>query len=76
MTSSQTRDVRKRRTLSQVLRHKRLRWLPNLVATGEICLKFRMPKVKIAEFANCVDPDEVAHYEPPHLDLYRLLTSP
>ena len=24
----------------------------------------------IAEFANSVDLDEVAHYEPPHLDLY------
>ena len=28
-----------------------------------------VPVTKIVEFANCVDPDEVAHYEPPHLDL-------
>ena len=26
-------------------------------------------KAKIVEFANSVDPDEVAHNEPPHLDL-------
>ena len=25
---------------------------------------------KIDEFANSVDPDEVAHYEPSHLDLH------
>ena len=25
-------------------------------------------KMKIVEKANSVDPDEVAHYEPPHLD--------
>ena len=25
---------------------------------------------KIAEFANSIDPDEVAHNEPPHPDLY------
>ena len=30
------------------------------------------PKTKIVEFANNVDPDEVAHYEPPHLDLHCL----
>ena len=28
------------------------------------------PEMKIVEFANSVDPDEVAHNEPPHLDLY------
>ena len=26
-------------------------------------------EVKVAEFANSVDLDEVAHNEPPHLDL-------
>ena len=26
----------------------------------------------IAELANSVDPDEAAHYEPPHLDLHCL----
>ena len=29
-------------------------------------------KSDIAEFANSVDPDEVAHHEPPHVDLYCL----
>ena len=28
--------------------------------------------MKIVEFANSVDSDEVAHYEPPHLDLHCL----
>ena len=28
--------------------------------------------MKIVEFANSVDPDEVAHNEPPHLDLHCL----
>ena len=27
--------------------------------------------MKIVEFANSVAPDEVAHDEPPHLNLYR-----
>ena len=31
-----------------------------------------VPKTKINEFANSVDLDEVAHNEPPHLDLHRL----
>ena len=31
-----------------------------------------IPEMKIAEFANSVDPDEVAHNEPPHLDLHSL----
>ena len=29
----------------------------------------------MAEFANRIDPDEVAHYEPPHLDLHCLPSS-
>ena len=29
-------------------------------------------KMKILEFANSVDPDEVAHSEPPHMDLHCL----
>ena len=33
------------------------------------------PLTKIAEFANSVDLDEVAHNEPPHLDLHCLLPS-
>ena len=28
-----------------------------------------LTKMKIINFANSVDPDEVAHDEPPHLDL-------
>ena len=31
--------------------------------------------MKIAEFANSVDPDEVALNEPPHLDLHCLPSS-
>ena len=31
--------------------------------------------MKIAEFSNSVDPDEVAHNEPPHLNLHCLLSS-
>ena len=31
--------------------------------------------MKKAELANRVDPDEVAHYEPPHLDLHCLTSS-
>ena len=32
-------------------------------------------KTKIIEFENSVDPDEVAHHEPPHLDLHCLPSS-
>ena len=35
----------------------------------------RVPETKIAEFANSVDLDEVAHNEPPHLDLHCLPSS-
>ena len=38
-------------------------------------LTFNTPRMKIAEFANSVDPDEVAHNEPPHLDLHCLPSS-
>ena len=33
---------------------------------------FKRKKMKIYAFANTVDPDEVAHNEPPHLDLHCL----
>ena len=33
-------------------------------------LTLQIPVTKIAEFANSVDLDEVAHHEPPHLDLH------
>ena len=32
-------------------------------------LILKMPKIKSVEFANNVDPDEVAHNELPHLEL-------
>ena len=35
-----------------------------------LVLKTPKIKIQIVEFANNVDPDEVAHYEPPHLDLH------
>ena len=34
-----------------------------------------VPETKLAEFANGVVLDEVAHNEPPHLDLHCLLSS-
>ena len=35
-------------------------------------LTLYLPEMKIAEFANSVDLDEVAHDEPPHLHLHSL----
>ena len=35
-------------------------------------LRVKGPKWKLDEFANSVDPDEVAHNEPPHQDLHCL----
>ena len=35
-------------------------------------LTLYVPQTKIAEFANRVDLDEVAHNEPPHLDIHCL----
>ena len=32
-------------------------------------LTLEAPDMKVIEFANSIDPDEVAHHEPPHLDL-------
>ena len=37
-------------------------------------LTLSVPKRKIAEFANSIDFDEMAHNEPPHLDLHCLLS--
>ena len=31
-------------------------------------------ETKVDKFANNVDPDKVAHNEPPHLDLHSLLS--
>ena len=38
-------------------------------------LTLQVPEIKIAEFANSVDPDKLAHNEPPQLDLHCLSTS-
>ena len=38
----------------------------------DVDLTLYLPVTKIAEFANSVDLDEVAHNEPPHLDLHCL----
>ena len=38
-------------------------------------IKCMISVTKIAEFANSVDLDEVAHNEPPHLDLHCLPSS-
>ena len=38
-------------------------------------LTLKLPVTKIAEFANSVDLDEVAHNEPPHQDLHGLPSS-
>ena len=39
-------------------------------------LSLKAPSTTKAEFANTVDPDETAHYEPSHLDLHCLPSSP
>ena len=38
-------------------------------------LTLKVPDTKLAEFADSVDLDEVAHHEPPHIDLHCLLSS-
>ena len=38
-------------------------------------LTLKVPKKKTAKFANRVDSDEGAHYEPPHQDLHCLPSS-
>ena len=35
--------------------------------SSEFTLK--SPRMEVVEFANSIDPDEVAHNEPPHLGL-------
>ena len=39
-----------------------------------VILSLSVAETKIAEFSNSVDLDEVAHNEPPHLDLHCLLS--
>ena len=46
----------------------------NLSAT-QSNLTLSVPETNIADFANSVDLDEVAHNEPPHLDLHCLPSS-
>ena len=36
---------------------------------SDMDLTLQVPETKIAEFANSIDLDEVAHDEPPHQDL-------
>ena len=45
-----------------------------LLHVVQFCL-WLVPETKIAEFANSVDLGEVAHNEPPHLDLHCLHSS-
>ena len=40
-----------------------------------ILVTLQVPETKIAEFAYSLDLDEVAHNEPPHLDLDCVLSS-
>ena len=40
-----------------------------------VILHQNVPETKIVEFGNSVDPDEVAHNEPSHLDLHCLPSS-
>ena len=44
--------------------------------TASLNLTLKLPVTKTAEFANSVDLDEVAHNEPPHVDLHCLPCSP
>ena len=46
-----------------------------LCLRGITSLTLSVPVTKIAEIANSVDLDEVAHHEPPHLDLLCLRSS-
>ena len=41
----------------------------------EIVLKLLMPVRKKETFSNSIHPDEVAHDEPPYLNIYRLPSS-
>ena len=38
-------------------------------------LALKVPETKIADYANSADLDEVAHNEPPHLDLHCLTSN-
>ena len=47
---------------------------PMKISPGSILI-LSVLETQIAEFANSVDLDEVAHHEPPHLDLKWLPSS-
>ena len=42
---------------------------------SKVTLTLSLPEMKIAEFPNSIDLDEMAHNEPPHLDLHCLPSS-
>ena len=47
----------------------------NVNYNDSVVLTLSVPETKIAKFANSVHLDEVAHNEPPHLDLCCLPSS-
>ena len=51
------------------------RWRGHLLTHLFKAFIYLVPEMKIAEFSNSIDPDEVAHKEPPHLDLQCLPSS-
>ena len=48
--------------------------LQSVLAGVKEILTPKVLKMKVVEFGNSVDPDEVALNEPPHLDLHCLLS--
>ena len=48
--------------------------IQNHMVIGYISLNSLSTRDEAAEFANSIDLDEVAHYEPPHLDQHCLLS--
>ena len=55
--------------------HRKLRLTCLLHIQEHHCNSLTSRDVKLAEFAKCVDLDEAAHNEPPHLDLHCLPSS-
>ena len=50
-------------------------WEYCYIDVEKMLVNFLHSETKIAKFANSVDLDEVAHNEPPHLDLHCLPSS-
>ena len=44
------------------------------VVIGLLRLTLKMPEIKIVEFANNIEPGEMAHHEPPYLHLHCLMS--